>query len=155
MHHIQWIYPVIRGRDYMSWKPITLFTAWYDYPRHTITTLGPNSLLVQTMIRKSYVQSIRNIPSTIPSHHISHCFDSLRQHIQCTAPDNLLYTYGNHSSGDGQVRQCRDWHYLHQWTVAHSTCNPVTDDAEPILSHYKLCNGDSDGLPTNTNSEKR
>lgn len=92
---------------------------------------------------------MRDRPLTVPSHHISHCFDALRQHIQCSASDNLLYTRGKHSSGDGQVRQCRDWDYLHRWTVAHSTCNPITHDPEPILSHYKLCESDSDGLPAN------
>ena len=50
-------------------------------------------------------------------------------------------------SGDGQVRQCRDWSHLHRWTVEHSTCNQLTHEPEPILSHYDLCSSDDDGLP--------
>ena len=107
----------------------------------------------QMMIRKSYIRSARNLPATIPSHHISHCFDSLRQHIQCSAPDNLLYTHGQHRSGDGQVRKCHDWNYLHQWTVKHSTCDPITHEPEPILSQYDLCSSESDGLPSNINAD--
>ena len=123
-----------------SAPPLRLFRSLHGLPE-------------QTKIRESYIRSVRNLSPTIPSHHISHCFDTLRQHIQCTASDNLLYTYGKHSSGDGQFRQCRNWNYLHQWTVAHSTCDPITHKSEPILSHYNLCSDDTDGLPKNINDE--
>lgn len=83
--------------------------------------------------------------------HINHCFDALRQHIQCAAPDDLLYTHRQLMTGDGQVRQCRDWDYLRKWAADHTTCNYASHEQEPILSQYDACLSESDGLPPDIN----
>ncbi|KAF7906113.1 hypothetical protein EAF00_000392 [Botryotinia globosa] len=58
--------------------------------------------------------------------HINHCYDTLRQAIQCRADDTPLYTpYKSRLTGDGQFRLCRDWGALTIWAQDHSACWPT------------------------------
>jgi Mycotoxin biosynthesis protein UstYa len=58
--------------------------------------------------------------------HINHCYDSLRQSIQCRADDTLLYIpYRSRLTGDRQFRRCRDWKALTSWAQEHTACWPT------------------------------
>ncbi|KAL2818341.1 hypothetical protein BJX63DRAFT_384025 [Aspergillus granulosus] len=58
--------------------------------------------------------------------HINHCYDALRQSIQCRADDIPLYIpYRSKRTGDGQLRRCRDWNALTAWAKRHSACWPT------------------------------
>ncbi|KAL3463242.1 hypothetical protein BJX64DRAFT_257381 [Aspergillus heterothallicus] len=58
--------------------------------------------------------------------HINHCYDALRQAIQCRADDTPLYIpYRSKRTGDGQLRRCRDWEALTAWARRHSACWPT------------------------------
>ncbi|KAK6085110.1 hypothetical protein SCUP515_00928 [Seiridium cupressi] len=58
--------------------------------------------------------------------HINHCYDALRQEIQCRANDNPLYApYQSKLTGDGQFRLCRDWDALTEFAKEHTACWPT------------------------------
>ncbi|KAL4953181.1 hypothetical protein BDW69DRAFT_195030 [Aspergillus filifer] len=58
--------------------------------------------------------------------HINHCYDALRQSIQCRADDTPLYIpYRSKRTGDGQLRRCRDWDALTVWAKRHTACWPT------------------------------
>ncbi|KAL4981903.1 hypothetical protein BDW68DRAFT_195936 [Aspergillus falconensis] len=58
--------------------------------------------------------------------HINHCYDALRQSIQCRADDTPLYIpYRSKRTGDGQLRRCRDWNALTVWAKRHTACWPT------------------------------
>ncbi|KAH8703314.1 hypothetical protein BGW36DRAFT_369138 [Talaromyces proteolyticus] len=58
--------------------------------------------------------------------HINHCYDSLRQSIQCRADDTPLYIpYRSKLTGDGQFRRCRDWNALTSWAQKNTACWPT------------------------------
>lgn len=58
--------------------------------------------------------------------HINHCYDALRQEIQCRANDIPLYApYQSKLTGDGQFRLCRDWDALTEFAKEHTACWPT------------------------------
>ncbi|KAI9148251.1 Phenylalanine aminomutase (L-beta-phenylalanine forming) [Paramyrothecium foliicola] len=58
--------------------------------------------------------------------HINHCYDALRQEIQCRASDYPLYApYQSKLTGDGQFRLCRDWDALTEFAKEHTACWPT------------------------------
>lgn len=58
--------------------------------------------------------------------HINHCYDALRQAIQCRADDTPIYIpYRSRLTGDGQYRRCRDWDALEAWAQKHTACWPT------------------------------
>lgn len=69
-----------------------------------------------TVIRAALYHFSENMTQTVPLAHTLHCLDSLRQEVMCHADDDLLYTDDGKIFGDGQVRQCRDWDGLREWT---------------------------------------
>ena len=76
--------------------------------------------------------------------HINHCYDSLRQSIQCRADDTLLYIpYRSRLTGDGQFRRCRDWKALTAWAQEHTACWPTGHcaDLEQLAYTYHQITG--------------
>ncbi|KAF7860759.1 hypothetical protein EAF04_008277 [Stromatinia cepivora] len=66
--------------------------------------------------------------------HLNHCYDALRQEIQCHADDTPLYApYRSKLTGDGQFRRCRDWKALTAWAQEHSACYPTGHCADLAL----------------------
>ncbi|PYI24318.1 hypothetical protein BO99DRAFT_427966 [Aspergillus violaceofuscus CBS 115571] len=58
--------------------------------------------------------------------HINHCYDALRQAIQCRADDTPLYIPNRSKrTGDGQLRRCRDWNALTVSAERYSACWPT------------------------------
>ena len=58
--------------------------------------------------------------------HINHCYDTLRQSIQCHADDTPLYApYRSRLTGEGQFRLCHDWNGLTKWAREHTACWPT------------------------------
>ncbi|KAI9372943.1 hypothetical protein BJX61DRAFT_533578 [Aspergillus egyptiacus] len=58
--------------------------------------------------------------------HIHHCYDALRQSIQCRADDTPLYIpFRSKRTGDGQLRRCRDWDALTAFAQRHTACWPT------------------------------
>ena len=58
--------------------------------------------------------------------HINHCYDALRQMIQCHADDTPLYApYRSRLTGDGQFLRCRNWDALTAWAKRHTACWPT------------------------------
>ncbi|KAL4747570.1 hypothetical protein BDW72DRAFT_209508 [Aspergillus terricola var. indicus] len=58
--------------------------------------------------------------------HINHCYDALRQSIQCRSDGTPLYIpYRSKRTGDGQLRRCRDWDALTAWARKHTACWPT------------------------------
>lgn len=82
--------------------------------------------------------------------HVLHCLNVLRESITCRADDTPMYTghvHGNvHAkiakAGRGQVKMCRDWHALQEWSRARSACYRFIHYGEvgfPDLERYKFC----------------
>ncbi|KAL3481675.1 hypothetical protein BJX99DRAFT_253203 [Aspergillus californicus] len=70
--------------------------------------------------------------------HIHHCFDALRQAIQCRADDTPLYIpYRSKKTGDGQLRRCRDWNALGAWARGLTACWPTGHCADLDLMGSK------------------
>lgn len=82
--------------------------------------------------------------------HASHCFDSLRQYIMCTASDDLMRIAYGIRTGNGQTRKCRDWATLSKWATEHTSCDSE-GAASAMFPSQNLCHGDSDGLPPEIN----
>ena len=68
-------------------------------------------------MHRAFVQHERDLPRTIPSWHVHHCLDVLRQDIMCTADDTPMPGVAlPHTVGDGMVMQCRNWDKLIEWS---------------------------------------
>ncbi|ESZ91308.1 hypothetical protein SBOR_8307 [Sclerotinia borealis F-4128] len=66
--------------------------------------------------------------------HLNHCYDALRQEIQCHADDTPLYApYRSKLTGNGQFRRCRDWKALTTWAQEHTACYPTGHCADLAL----------------------
>ncbi|KAK6604054.1 hypothetical protein H4I95_05957 [Botrytis cinerea] len=49
--------------------------------------------------------------------HVTHCLDALRQDIKCNADDTPRWSgYGHRITGVDQVRMCRNWDLLDEWS---------------------------------------
>ena len=81
--------------------------------------------------------------------HYQHCLDALRQDLMCQADDIPMPGLpGAHMIGRGQVRQCRDWNQLIEWTQQpdFEACYYNFGDYRPIyhgIEHYAYCSKDS------------
>jgi len=101
------------------------------------------------IVRKTFFEIARGEPLTYPLGHSTHCFDSFRQYVQCTAGDTLLYSWGKNTTGDGQQRQCRDWQALSDWATEHTACYRDGEKPIPLLEHFGHCDDGTDGLTIN------
>lgn len=62
--------------------------------------------------RSSQIQKYRSIG--LNTHHV--------QYIQCNAGTTPLYTFGDHTAGEGQLHRCKDWSQLRDFVKRHSAC---------------------------------
>ncbi|TVY45524.1 Phenylalanine aminomutase (L-beta-phenylalanine forming) [Lachnellula cervina] len=107
-----------------------------------------HSLHCVHVIRNALMEFRDNKDQTWPFSHVTHCLHTLREDITCNADDTPRYAghlhaqinYTEFSSGIGQVRMCRDWNKLRQYSIEHSACyrRPL-DRYIPLLDRYKNC----------------
>ncbi|KAH8433405.1 uncharacterized protein LDX57_011039 [Aspergillus melleus] len=100
------------------------------------------------MIRLTFWEAVEGRPYTHqPSNHMEHCFDYLRQIVQCNADNTPLYTFGEFQAGDGQLHRCRDWGELHDYATDHSACYRDSVHGIPLKDHFGFCDSAKvDGL---------
>ncbi|TRX96562.1 hypothetical protein FHL15_002464 [Xylaria flabelliformis] len=72
----------------------------------------------------------------LEAYHLLHCL--------CNADNTPLYTFGDHTAGDGQLHRCKDWQQLRSWAAENSAC--YRDSVEDILykDHFGFCRGNGD-----------
>ncbi|KAI4169556.1 MAG: hypothetical protein LQ343_005636 [Gyalolechia ehrenbergii] len=102
-------------------------------------------------VRKAFMEyhTGQNQSMTFP--HVNHCFDALRQDIMCHADDTPRYTTTTNDpeSGVGQMRQCRSWTKLQEWTRERTACFRNIHEGQRIheIERYKFCPPGSPYLP--------
>ncbi|TVY82084.1 Phenylalanine aminomutase (L-beta-phenylalanine forming) [Lachnellula suecica] len=95
-------------------------------------------------LRTSVIEAHDNATQSRHFSHLMHCLDGLRQDIMCNADDTLRYTGpgGFPTPGDGQVRLCRDFEKLEEWSAQHTACySHIGNDISGFheIDHYKNC----------------
>lgn len=104
-------------------------------------------------MRKAFVDYERGLPPQIHSWHVHHCLDTLRQDLMCTADDTPMPGVAKpHEVGNGQVRMCRNFDKLVEWTHApeREACyRRLTDYGGVInaIERYAYCPEDSQYHP--------
>ncbi|KAI4187233.1 MAG: hypothetical protein L6R41_002951 [Letrouitia leprolyta] len=112
---------------------------------------GQHNLHCLRNVRKAYMEyhTGQNQSMTFP--HVNHCFDALRQDIMCHADDTPRYTTTTNDpeSGVGQMRQCRSWDKLQEWTRERTACFRNIHEGQRIheIERYKFCPPGSPYLP--------
>lgn len=96
----------------------------------------------------------KNLPQSLPTTHITHCLDSLRDQIICNADDTPRFTHyrteKGHLTGNDQRRQCRNWSDFEIWARKHNACYRYGDPTWDERSQYErfmYCPDDSPYLP--------
>ncbi|RYC56192.1 hypothetical protein CHU98_g10016 [Xylaria longipes] len=85
------------------------------------------------------------IPFTYhPGSHVDHCFDALRQNVQCNADNTPLYSFGDHTAGDGQLHKCKDWAQLRTWAAENTACYRDSVEDIPFKNHFGFCRENND-----------
>ena len=75
------------------------------------------------------------------------------QSIQCNADNTPLYTFGDSTAGDGQLRKCKSWDALRDFATENSACYMDSVKEIPLRDHFGYCEdgkpyqGGRDGLP--------
>ena len=87
-------------------------------------------------VRKRFMQfAAGKRPDDKAVKHVHHCLDTLRQAITCRADDTPMYIpHDVHSTGVGQVFQCRDWGRLERWVKDRTVCYNGVSCEEQTLS---------------------
>lgn len=117
----------------------------------------------QRIIRKTFWELAKGKETTYPLTHSGHCFDTIRQvilsheggfrtrlttlkYIYCNADNTPLYTFGDDTAGDGQMRKCRDWNALRDFATENTAC--YRDSVKPIVlgDHFGYCDNGDDGV---------
>ncbi|KAL8950912.1 MAG: hypothetical protein Q9222_003078 [Ikaeria aurantiellina] len=99
------------------------------------------------ILRKTFWEAIEQQPYTYePGPHMEHCFDTLRQSVQCNADNTPLYSFGDNTAGDGQLHKCRDWDQLREYATANTACYRDSIKGIPLGEHFGYCDNGSDGL---------
>jgi len=98
------------------------------------------------IIRKTFWELAKGQELTYPITHSGHCFDTIRQYIYCNADNTPLYTFGDDTVGDGQMRRCRDWDALRNFATENTAC--YRDSIKPIMlgDHFGYCDDGNDGI---------
>ncbi|KAI0436033.1 hypothetical protein F4803DRAFT_557407 [Xylaria telfairii] len=76
--------------------------------------------------------------------HVDHCFDALRQYVQCNADNTPLYSFGHNTAGDGQLHRCKDWNQLRDWAAEHTACYQDSVEDIPFIGHFGFCRESGD-----------
>ena len=83
--------------------------------------------------------------SVVPTEHVLHCLDTLRQDMQCLADDTPMPTIPKkHHIGNGQIRQCRDFDALVEWSQdpERHACFKMIDEYREVpnsLEEFAFC----------------
>lgn len=77
---------------------------------------------------------------------MNHCFDALRQYVVCNADTTPLYTFGDFTAGNGQVRQCKNWTQLRQYATENTACYRDSVKRIPLGEHFGHCDNGDDGI---------
>ena len=119
----------------------------YCEPQKTTADKG----CAQKNIRSAYMEYINGQKQSKTFSHINHCLDALRQDIICNADDTPRYTTStlDPESGVGQLRRCRSWDQLQQWSRGRTACFRNVQEGERIreIERYKFCPPGSPSLP--------
>ena len=104
------------------------------------------TLPAQTIIRRTMLELSRGEEPNFALSHSTHCFDALRQYIQCKSDNTPLYTFGDGTAGDGQLHQCRDWDALRDFATENSACYRDSDGPIILGEHFGYCDDGDDGM---------
>ncbi|KAF2162477.1 hypothetical protein M409DRAFT_27102 [Zasmidium cellare ATCC 36951] len=104
-----------------------------------------------TVIRKTFWQAVHHQDYTFNPPHAGHCIDMMRQYIICKADNTPLYTFGDDSAGDEQVRKCQSWDALRDFATENSACYrdtppDVDSNTFPLGAHFGYCDSGYDGV---------
>jgi len=83
-----------------------------------------------------------NRPQQVGYEHVLHCLDQLRQDIMCNSDDTPRWAHydGTPGTGEGQVKMCKDWDALADWSLKHTACFEHKDEfREPMKNRFKTC----------------
>lgn len=101
-------------------------------------------------MRRAWVDKERGNPPLVSSHHVHHCLDALRQDVMCMADDTPMPDLNERDLvGNQQVRMCRDWGKVIEWTQApeRQACYRRLTDYVPVthqLERFAFCPEDSE-----------
>ncbi|GAD93057.1 hypothetical protein TRV_04086 [Paecilomyces variotii No. 5] len=99
------------------------------------------------IVRKTFWEAVEQRPFTHkPGAHMNHCFDALRQYVQCNADNTPLYTFGDFTAGDGQIHKCKDWNQLRDFATENTACYRDSAKAIPLGDHFGFCDDGNDGV---------
>ncbi|KAJ9301008.1 hypothetical protein DTO217A2_7784 [Paecilomyces variotii] len=99
------------------------------------------------IVRRTFWEAVEQRPFTHkPGAHMNHCFDALRQYVQCNADNTPLYTFGDFTAGDGQVHKCKDWDQLRSFATQNTACYRDSVEAIPLGEHFGFCDDGNDGV---------
>lgn len=104
-------------------------------------------------MRKAFVDYEQGRPATIPTWHVYHCLDVLRQDMMCNADDTPMpMTDLPNKVGNNQVRMCRNWDSLIQWSLSleRNACYRRESDikvAKNKIEMFAFCPEDSEYYP--------
>ncbi|KAI1455385.1 hypothetical protein F4805DRAFT_459765 [Annulohypoxylon moriforme] len=97
------------------------------------------------IMRLTFWEAVDGKPFTYhPGPHVDHCFDALRQNVQCNADNTPLYSFGDHTAGDGQLHECKDWEQLRAWAAENTACYRDSIEDIPLKDHFGFCREDGD-----------
>jgi len=115
---------------------------------------GYHGLHCVKRIYVSLMEYRKNLPQSLPTRHIAHCLDSLRDQILCDADDTPRFTRyrtdDGHLTGQEQTRQCRDWSKLESFAKQNNACYRYGDptwDKKSQYERFMFCPTDSPYLP--------
>ena len=101
------------------------------------------------VLRDALIFIDRGTPLTFGFNHFVHCLHVLREDVACYADDTPLYTGALNAQkgkrvadpGIGQVRMCRDWDEIRQFSIQNSACyDAVAGGIDgPEIDKYKFC----------------
>lgn len=77
---------------------------------------------------------------------MNHLLTRDHQSIQCNADNTPLYSFGDYTAGNGQLRKCKDWNSLREWATKNTACYRDSVEEIPIKDHFGYCDGGTDGL---------
>ncbi|RMZ73333.1 Thioesterase domain-containing [Pyrenophora seminiperda CCB06] len=130
-----------RFAEHIGLPPSTRFP--WDTERSVYYVKGIHDVHCLKLIRKAIASKHNGSDKSFNLLHIYHCLDGLRQDIMCIADDTPMPAPFAHQTGDGQIRQCRDWNKLVAWATRpdRHACYEFDDyrDATNTLENFAFC----------------
>ncbi|KAI9660067.1 MAG: hypothetical protein M1821_001419 [Bathelium mastoideum] len=112
-----------------------------------------HSLHCLKLIRRAFRDYEIGNEQVLTPFHIYHCLDAMRQDVMCKADDTPMPSWKQqHTVGDGQTMQCKDFDKLVAWTQEpeRNACYDQIDDyryIENTLERHAFCAKDSQYYP--------